>query len=263
MPVPSFSHTYSKFVSFLGFAQKVYNPNAPGASNLASYNSALMVASVPVVFGTSAYTVQLPLNAIVTEFDFNIVTAFGGGSTPSVQVGSGIFIAAVPAAPVVTNVGTAGVVTYAYEIAGFDGSIGTTAASSAGSTATGNATLSTANYNLLTETTVLGEAYNVYRTTGGATQGLIGTFVASSTTSVFRDTGLVATGTTPATNTTGADLFASTLVSAQFLTVSAYPLIRGNGQTVFVTLTGAPTSGAAFLEILYYNPAVSVYGITD
>ena len=261
--VPSFSHTYSKFVSFLGFAQKVYNPNAPGASNLASYNSAGMVASVPLVFGTSAYTVNLPLGAIITEVDLNIVTAFGGGASPAVQVGSGIFIAATPATPVVTNVGTTGATTYNYKIAGFDGSVGTTPASAAGVNTTGNATLTTGNYNAITETTVIGQAYNVYRTVGGATQGLIGTFVAATTSTVFNDTGLVATGTTPSSNTTGVDLFASTVVSGQFSTVSAYPLIRGNGQTVFVTLTGAPTSGAGFLEIWYYNPQVSVYGIFD
>jgi hypothetical protein len=259
----SFSHTYSKFVSFLGFAQKVYNPSAPGASNLASYNSAVMVASVPVVFGTSAYTVQLPLNAIVTEVDLNIVTAFGGGSSPSIQIGSGAYIAAAPATPVVTNVGTTGSTTYNYKLSGFDGAVGTTAASTAGVNTTGNATLTGANYNSTTTTTVVGRQYNVYRTVGGSTQGLIGTFTATSTSSVFNDTGLAATGTTPSSNTTGLDLFNSTVVSSQFLSATAQPLVGGNGQTVYVTLTGSPTSGAAFLTINYYNPTVTVNGIND
>ena len=259
----SFSHTYSKFVSFLGFAQKVYNPSAPGASNLASYNSAVMVASVPVVFGTSAYTVQLPLNAIVTEVDLNIVTAFGGGSSPSIQIGSGAYIAAAPATPVVTNVGTTGSTTYNYKLAGFDGAVGTTAASTAGVNTTGNATLTGANYNSTTTTTVVGRQYNVYRTVGGSTQGLIGTFTATSTSSVFNDTGLAATGTTPSSNTTGLDLFNSTVVSSQFLSATAQPLVSGNGQTVYVTLTGSPTSGAAYVTIAYYNPMTTVNGIND
>ena len=263
MSASSFSHTYSKFVSFLGFAQKVYNPAAPGASNLASYNSAVMVASIPVVFGTSTYTVNLPLNAIVTEVDLNVVTAFGGGVSPAIQIGSGAYIASAPATPVITQVGTGGAVNYSYKLAGFDGAVGTTAASTAGTTSGGNATLSAANYNAITTTTVIGQQYNVYRTVGGAAQGLIGTFVATSTSTVFNDTGLVATGTTPASNTTGIDLFNSTLVNAQFLTATAYPLVRGNGQTVYVTLTGGPTSGAAYLTIAYYNPTVSVNGIND
>ena len=259
----SFSHTYSRVVAVNGFSQRVSNPLNPSSEQLASYNSSSQAALVSVVFGTSAYTVNLPVGAIVTEVDFSVATAFTGGTSPALVVGSAPVIAATPATPVITNGGTAGSTSYAYKISGFDGVVGTTAASSAGSTATGNATLSSTNFNIITETTVVGEQYNVYRTTGGSTQGLIGTFTSTATSTVFNDTGLAATGTTPSTNTTGGDLLASTSTSAQFLTQTIYPLVRGNGQTVYVTLTGGPTAGAGYIIVRYINPPQVVNNLID
>ena len=221
-----------------------------------------MVASIPVVFGTSTYTAQLPLNAIVTEIGLNITTAFGGGASPSVQVGSVAYVGT-PAAPVITPIGTTGSTSYSYKVAGVDGNANTSAASAAGSTTTGNATLGGSNYNKVLVTTVIGQTYNIYRTVGGATQGLISTFTATAVTFQLNDSGIAATGSTPSTNTTSADLFNATLVSSQFLSPTAQPLITGNGQTVYVTLTGSPTSGAAYVTIAYYNPMTTVNGIND
>jgi hypothetical protein len=259
----SFTHSYSRIVAVNGFSQRVSNPLSPASEQLASYNSCFQAALIPVAFGTSTYTVNLPVSAIPTAVVFSVTTAFSGGTSPAISVGSTPYISTTPATPVITNGGTAGVTSYSYKIAGFDGVVGTTAASSAGSTTTGNATLNGTNFNIITETTVVGEQYNVYRTVGGATQGLIGTFTATSTTSVFNDTGLTATGTTPSTNTTGGDLLASTSTSAQFIDQVLYPAVRGNGQTVYVTITGSPTAGAGYIIVSYINPPQTVNNLID
>lgn len=117
---------------------------------------------------------------------------------------------ATPSAPTVTPGGTPGSTAYSYKVVICeDGPTCAyhTAASSAGSTSTGNATLSSTNYNLLSAyvdsySGQLGRCINVYRTAGGATQGLIGNCVWKQ----FKDTGLTGDSTTaPSTNTTTLD----------------------------------------------------------
>jgi len=126
---------------------------------------------------------------------------------------------ATPAAPTITNVGTAGAVTWTYVVVARNGvgaTLGTSPASAAGSTTTGNATLTSANYNVIAWASVSGAAfYDVYRTVAGttpSTTGLIGT-VASTTvvttglqpaTYSLNDTALAGDGTTaPTVNTSG------------------------------------------------------------
>lgn len=97
---------------------------------------------------------------------------------------------AAPGAPTATPTGTTGATSYSYTVAALDGNGGVTAASAAGSTSTGNATLSGTNYNALSVTAVPGAVqYAWYRTVGGATQGLIGVTTAPT----LNDTGLAAT----------------------------------------------------------------------
>lgn len=110
--------------------------------------------------------------------------------------------------PTVTPQGTTGGTTYAYKLVAFNATpTGRTAqhaaVGTAGTTATGNAALTAGNFNRVTWTDSAGAAsFDVYRTTGGATQGKIGTVAAGV--QVFDDTGLVADGTTaPATDTSG------------------------------------------------------------
>jgi hypothetical protein len=94
--------------------------------------------------------------------------------------------------------------------------LGYTPASSAGSTATSNATLTSTNKNIVTFSSVTGAAaYDVYRTTAPtspSTTGLIGTVTATinsatgiqTTSYAFSDTGLAGDSTTaPTVNTTG------------------------------------------------------------
>lgn len=106
-----------------------------------------------------------------------------------------------PALPVITNIGTAGATTYTYKIVAIN-STGSTDASAAGSTATGNATLTALNLNRITWTAVAqASGYWIFRTVGGATTGRIATVGAVTT---WDDTGLTGdSSTAPTTNTTG------------------------------------------------------------
>lgn len=109
-----------------------------------------------------------------------------------------------PSAPTITPVGTTGAATWSYRITAVTAN-GESLASTAGSTATGNANLSTTNYNRITITRVSGAAYyNIYRTAVGtspATTGIIGTLDDNSnansgggTVICFLDTGLAGSG---------------------------------------------------------------------
>jgi hypothetical protein len=147
-----------------------------------------------------------------------------------------------PAAPVITNGGTPGSTTYGYKIVVHYSTGGTTALSAEGTTVTGNATLSGTNYNIITWSAVTGAAsYKVYRTTGGATQGLIATITAGTETT--NDTGIVATGGAPAlsslinaddstaTDDSGVDFDAYAITKALDL---GYPEIRKDFRRIFV-----------------------------
>lgn len=106
---------------------------------------------------------------------------------------TGVMSVGVPSAPTVTPVGTAGTTVYDYEVSAM--LLGAySAPSAAGSTSTGNANLGSGNSNTVAFSAVTGAtAYLIYRTVGGATQGLIGTTTSLS----FSDTGLPATSPTP------------------------------------------------------------------
>lgn len=119
------------------------------------------------------------------------------------QVGGTITETVTDADHVVTGFVT-GATTQAYKVVYVDASDGVTAASSATSHATGPATLSATDYNTISGTAPAGTAaVKIYRTSGGATQGLIGTITGDLTYSLD-DTGLVGDASTaPSVNTTG------------------------------------------------------------
>lgn len=117
---------------------------------------------------------------------------------------------AVPATPTAAVSGTAGATTYTYKVVGRAGNL--QAPSATVSVTTGNATLSATNFVGLTFVPTPGFlTYDVYRTVGGSTTGMIGTVAAalgqnvSAPTLTFSDTGLTADGSTaPSVNTTAA-----------------------------------------------------------
>lgn len=152
--------------------------------------------SVGQVWQATASTTDSNGDRIVT---YGCVTPSNGGITYPA--------ASNPATPVISQGGTPGAANYSYVVACTQDGLGTTSiyhsnATAAGTTATGNASLSSTNYNLITgyADTLYGyRGCNVWRTAGGATQGLIATNVGKA----FRDTGLAGDGSSPpSTNTT-------------------------------------------------------------
>ena len=112
---------------------------------------------------------------------------FAGGGDASIGFGTRPLLNT-PAAPTVAPQGTAGATTYAYKVVAKDRGGSITAGSANGQTTTGNATLNGSNFNRLTWTAITGATdYDIYRVTGGATQGKIATVTATT----IDDTGLV------------------------------------------------------------------------
>ncbi len=108
---------------------------------------------------------------------------------------------ATPSAPVVTPTGTTGATSYSYKIVGANKDQ-TSVASSAGSTTTGNASLSSTNFNRVTWTaSSYATYYYVYRTVGGATTGVIA--VVGAGTLQLDDTGLTGDAASAPTLATG------------------------------------------------------------
>ena len=175
-----------------------------------------------------------------------------------------------PAAPTVTPQGAAGATSYSYKVVAVNASGSRTAASAAGSTASGNATLDGTNFNRITWSAVPGAvSYEVWRTVGGATQGQIGT--TTSPTVQFDDTGLVADGETePATNSTGVGTASPVLGATQMVcqfggggsAFSATLVLEGTvnpDRTEWVSVTPAVASVAALVNVAYpYLEAVRV-----
>ncbi len=153
-----------------------------------------------------------------------------------------------PTAPTLSTGGTAGTTTYGYSVAALDG-LGETLASSETTIATGNATLTAGNYINITWPEVGGAVqYKVFRSTSGgspATTGLIRTVAGNVVTTT--DTGIAASGSVAAANTTGNVSFAGTMQGGSSLALGtaaaqgSLVLNDGNGQTG--TLRMADTAG--------------------
>jgi len=114
-----------------------------------------------------------------------------------------------PSTPTVTTSGTAGTVSYSYKITAVLPNGVYSAESTAGTVTTGNATLSSVNYNQITWSAVTGATLYVIDRTASAgvpsTLGTIGYFSVvpgSSPTYAFNDTGLAATAYTAVTTPT-------------------------------------------------------------
>ena len=104
-------------------------------------------------------------------------------------------------APTVANIGVAGTTTYSYTVGALT-AVGETLPGVAGTTATGNAALTAANYNLLTiPATARAASYNVYR--AGLLIGSVGATTAGGS-ATFKDIGQPVVSGVPATvNMTG------------------------------------------------------------
>jgi hypothetical protein len=134
-----------------------------------------------------------------TGVDFDFATSTGPWSAPGTYwyfTDSATSLLP-PAAPTVTNVGTAGTTNWQYVVTVVN-SAGETTPSGIGVTVTGNAVLTGGNYNHIAWSAVGGAAsYNVYRLVAGVFD-LIGNTSGTS----FNDTGGSATTPAPMSNTT-------------------------------------------------------------
>ena len=142
---------------------------------------------------------------------------------------------ATPATPLVTPAGTTGAATWSYKIVARSSVGSHTAASSAGSTSTGNATLTSVNNNVITWQPVPGAyIYDVYRTAVGTaptTTGLIG----STQGRTFTDTGVAGDSTTaPTTNNTGS-IGGGAGVSPQFSVTPNYIATENGANNAIAT----------------------------
>ena len=167
-----------------------------------------------------------------------------------------------PAAPTVTPTGTTGATSYSYKIVARNRDQ-ISIASAAGTTATGNATLTSVNYNALAWTAVSGaDSYDVYRTVGGATTGLIATV---GNVAAFGDTGLTGGSETAPTAVAGgafwtdAELLTYILEGAKDLWRALLDLHQEHFMTVdatnvslaasTATITGTPADTLRVLSI--------------
>lgn len=157
-----------------------------------------------------------------------------------------------PNAPSVTPIGALGSTPYTYDIAACDGAGNTTLVSASGTTAIGNASLTTSNFNRVSWGAVSGAvSYNVYGRTGG-----IRTLITSTSNTSFDDKGVAGVGgAEPINNTTGGYVYMRLVPN-----VGASPA----GTAYFVEYDPAPedTSKPARLKDGYWSnywsvPAVS------
>lgn len=183
-----------------------------------------------------------------------------------------------PAAPTVTPQGTTGATTYGYKIVKLGaatanqggpiqafGGRRTGIASAEGTTATGNAAITSVNFNRVTWINdPLATGYDIYRTTGGPNQGKIGTVGAGVV--QFDDTGsnaiLPADGTTaPAVDTTGVSdwfdtqgggAFWSLIVTGVF--VGTYKLEGSTDATLGINAAAAPYPVSTDTTAIGVNP---------
>jgi hypothetical protein len=188
---------------------------------------------------------QLGGAAILMQTSGNLLVGTGtDNGLNKLQInGSAATVAlATPGAPTVTPTGTAGSTNYSYTVVALQSDGSTTLAGTAGTTSTGNATLSGTNYNALSWTAVANAAsYSVYRTVGGATQGRIAN---AQTATTLNDTGLTASGSSPTANTTGGLTVAGPLTLTGGL-ASALAIAQGGIGASSFSAAGLPTLSGA------------------
>jgi hypothetical protein len=191
-----------------------------GNNNLVSYDVGGAYIQQLEVGGINTESLGVSANATFSQ-DISVQGSVGIGSSLQVSgntglsgglnvqgssvLGGGLNSLATPSVPSVTPQGTTGAQRWDYTITAVNAYGGETLASSAGTTATGNATLSGTNFNRVAWSAVSGAtSYKIYRTfTTGATSPTTTGLVGSTTTLTFDDTGFAAAGSAPTVNTTG------------------------------------------------------------
>jgi hypothetical protein len=217
IPVPAGAKSVDIYRSVGGSTQGRISTIPVLLNALGTVQNAVIGSGTPVPVSQAGNGTQSTAGTLL----FNDTGQTGDGTTAPTVSSSGILQSpffgdinvvalTTPVNVVATPQGTAGSTSISYKVTALSQS-GHTAASSAGSTTTANATLSATNSVIVTFNSVPGAlSYNIYRTstngTSPTTTGLIGNVPASSegTTLSFLDTGLAGdSSTAPTTNTTG------------------------------------------------------------
>lgn len=198
---------------------------------------------IPFINASKSYfSFSHPSSTITTSYGVSLPAVFGGVSTS---------ILATPILDGIVPLGVTGATTWAYKLVANDGTGGTTAASTASSTTTGNSVLSGGNCNTIQWRPREG-AYNytIYRTGSGGTPsstGVISTVWPSQDTGsgyIIQDCGLTGDGTIPpTTNTTG-----NVSTTGQFISTASTgtPPIVVSSTTVIPNLNANLLNGATF-----------------
>ncbi|HET9174671.1 MAG TPA: hypothetical protein VFN56_05355 [Candidatus Saccharimonadales bacterium] len=148
----------------------------------------------------TAFQIQNSAGSNVLNIDTNTQTVSAVSISAPVGVTASLLNAV--STPTVTPSGTTGSTNYSYSVVAITGSGLLSAPSTAGTTSTGNATLSTSSTNSISWSAVSGAiGYNVYRTVAGGSSPTTTGFIGYTTGTSFSDTNITATGTTPASAT--------------------------------------------------------------
>lgn len=174
-------------------------------------------------------------------------TAAGSLAIGVPLAGINTILAATPVIDIVQPVGTTGSTAYSYVAVSRSG-CGTSSASRVTTITNGNASLSTRNYNLIALYLVSGAwGYDIYRTAGGTSQGLIGTTAIVTDPNfrnngdiTFLDTGLVGHGATAPTMNTSGCIATSGQVISKVATGTAPFSVASTTPVANLTLTEHP-----------------------
>jgi parallel beta-helix repeat protein len=170
------------------------------------------------------------------------LTVGAASSSASLTLQGGLSSVALPVPTLSSTVGTtgtAGTTTYRYQITALDGQ-GETTGSTIEQTTTGNATLSTTNYNTITWTPVGGAIqYRIYRCIGASCTPARLATVAGNATS-YRDQALGApSGAVPTTNTTGGANFSGAIQGGSAAITGS---LNVSGATLFKNTSDSTTA---------------------
>ncbi len=218
--------------------------------------------------GTETGTLSVDTNATIGG-NQSITGSLGVGSTLNVAGSAGlgglvVSGLATPSAPTVAATGTLGSTTYAYAITANNVS-GSSAPSTPTSIANGAATLNTSTSYVETSWTAIAgvSSYNIYRTTGGAAQGLIGTV---GNTNTLTPTSGSETGTVLTLTFANAPQW----VVGQAITLSGFTMTAGavNGTwpitgVTATTITVNITTGGATSTSSVQGTATGILGFFD
>lgn len=173
-----------------GSLSPLFTTSVATATTTPALSFSLTNAGAYTVFGNNTGSSAAPAYQSLVSQQLPQSTAFGvGGASPGIRP-----LLNVPTLNAVTNSGATGSTTYTYVVVAreYNGTAEdntnpfstVTAASATASTATGNATLSGSNFNIISWTAVPGaKSYSVFRTVGGTNQGYVG----STTSTTFND----------------------------------------------------------------------------